>query len=136
MKTLLILALIMLSCQAQAQDTDYHLETALTSYHFNRTKGFNENNFGLGETKNSWAVGYYNNSNRKYSTYALHSTLYGDSIKYGIVVGVVTGYTIAPIAPMAGVQIIIPINKFALNLIAVPTIKNKVHGFIGVQIRY
>lgn len=86
------------SKQAQAS---WWLSPGGKAYHFNRKKNYNEENYGLGleygTFESSWQAGFYRNSHRKDSYYAMYAwrPIALDQAGYwrlGAVAGLVTGY--------------------------------------------
>ena len=90
------LTIPLLALVVHAQD---YLVATVTSFHFDRSKDYNESNFGLGIERrysDEWAgsVGYFKNSFYRNTVYVFAGYTpyrYGEW-RYGVVVGAVTGY--------------------------------------------
>lgn len=140
--------LIMLLLSSSVSFAGEHFMTVnMAAYHFNRGAtqdlNFNEKNFGLGyeykKEDTTYHVGYYENSVRKTSLYALvsYSPLHLNNIDIGVVGGGITGYNIEPIAPAFGASVTIASNTVAMNIMLVPEVQSLgVYGFAGFQLKF
>lgn len=127
-----VLALALLSHPAIAAD----LVLNVSSYHFDRSRDLNERNPGIGIRASDWNIGYYLNSHKHYSAYALRSYLRGDDVQYGVFAGGVTGYEYAAIVPSFGAQLLARYGDYGLNLMVVPSVPGVSDGFVGMQLIY
>ena len=97
MKHIFIAAIAAISLSAAAQTA---IGLHLVSVH--DTAGFNNSNPGVYVNHNGITAGIYHNSERKTSTYVGY-TFSGDlplSMKWGVTVGAITGYSIKPVELM------------------------------------
>ncbi|MDD2915203.1 MAG: hypothetical protein PHP70_07785 [Gallionella sp.] len=115
------------------------------SYHFQKDKGFNNQNWGLGgeyrySTANSIVVGSSHNSVRRTSHYVgwhWHPLALGP-VHFGVVAGGVNGY---PGANNGGwFPIVLPAASFeyksvGANLIVIPYVKDVAYGALSLQIK-
>jgi hypothetical protein len=115
------------------------------SFHFQRDKGFDNNNIGLGgeyrySTTGSVMLGVFHNSDRDTSHYvAWHWRPLGlGPVHLGAVVGVIDGY---PLMLDGGwFPVVIPMLSFeyhsiGANLLLVPSYQNRLHGAISLQLK-
>ena len=111
----------------------------------NATGGLNENNFGLGyEHTNGnsvYGAGFYNNSESRPSIYVSYAYLpiHLGNFSAGPIADLATGYTVAPVVGMAGVEVQYLVGNAGVNLIMVPsvTVNNaKAIGFAGLQVKF
>lgn len=121
------------------------LNAGFYSYHFQKDKGFNNQNWGLGgeyrySTTSSIVVGSSNNSVRRTSHYAgwhWHPLALGP-VHFGVVAGGVNGY---PGANNGGwFPIVLPAASFeyrrvGANLIFIPHVSDAVYGALSLQIK-
>lgn len=132
-RSFLLLLLVFLLLQLYitvAQAEECYPTVTLASYHFDREHEYNERNYGYGVGCSKWAVGRYRNSEGGRTTYALYN--YPLSKYFGIVGGVVHGYTYSEYMPLVALSaaygplrfiIIPPISRDGVN-----------QGVIGVQV--
>lgn len=122
---------------------DKYLTQNLTSYHFDRKKNRNENNYGLGyEEKDgdtSKMIGGYRNSFNRNSLYALagYTPVHLGNTSLGVFGGGVTGYAKVPI-PALGLLMQYENGDYGANLNLVPPMKlrgHKTEGFVGLQLK-
>jgi len=80
---------------------------------------------GLGLEFGSYAIGFYSNSNCRWSAYAAKSwlPLQFSNVKVGAIGGVVTGYA-QSILPAAGLAATFETERYGINLIYVPPFQN------------
>lgn len=94
-----VLAFVTTPLVAMLVQAQTYAVATITSWHFDRDKKYNENNFGLGieqRLNQDWSIsaGYFRNSFDRHTNYALASYTplqYGDW-RLGVVMGGVTGY--------------------------------------------
>jgi len=120
------------------------LNPGFYSYHFQRSKGLNDNNIGLGgeyrySTTGSISLGVYQNSDRLTSRYVgwYWQPLAVGSVRVGAVVGLIDGYHtwsgdwfIAAI-PAASIEY----KNIGANLLLIPSYQNKIYGSVTFQLR-
>jgi hypothetical protein len=115
------------------------------SLHFQRDKGLNNSNPGVGveyrnSTVTSFTAGRFYNSDRDYSNYAgmYYQPVAVGPFKFGAVVGAFDGYpkmrnggwflAAIPVATIEG-------ERFGLNIGFVPTYKDRLYGAISLQVK-
>lgn len=121
------------------------LNPGFYSYHFERDKGLDDNNIGLGaeyrfSTVNTITTGRFHNSDLRISNYAAWcwQPLELGSLRFGLLLGAIDGY---PQANDGGwFPLVLPVasfeyNKFGFNLTAVPTYKDRLHGSLSLQLK-
>lgn len=146
-----IVAALAAPVAASASPT-FSLDLNLASYHTERwaRHALNQHNGGLGLTarfNRDWSVsaGWYRNSYRRGSTYALvnwtplHASLPGGwSIAAGATAGLDSGYRSDELATQplvaAGLLRVIAPAGWSVNLTAVPNAPHARSGFIGLQL--
>ena len=115
----------------------------VTSYHLNRKKNRNENNYGVGyEEKDgdySKMLGGYRNSFDKNSLYALagYTPYHLGNSDLGVFGGLVSGYAKTPI-PALGLLWQYQNGDYGTNVSVVPPVKingRKMDGFVGWQLK-
>ncbi|PRC91536.1 hypothetical protein [Solimicrobium silvestre] len=121
------------------------LDSGFLSYHFDRDKGLNGDNYGLGaeyrfSTVNAVTVGRFYNSDREYSNYAglYYQPLAIGPFRLGVVAGGFNGYPkmkdggwfLAAI-PMASAEW----GRVGLNIAIVPSYKDRLYGAISLQLK-
>jgi hypothetical protein len=125
------------------------LNPGFYSWHFNRSKDFREDNWGMGAEvvlapDHALMAGTFINSDRARSRYAayqwrpLHWQPYGVNISAGVMLGVTDGYPkyhnggwFAALLPLLAVEG----KRVGANFSIVPTINDKVDGAIVLQIK-
>jgi hypothetical protein len=125
------------------------LNPGFYSWHFDRSKDFREDNWGMGAEvvlapDHALMAGTFINSDRARSRYAayqwrpLHWQPYGVNISAGVMLGVTDGYPkyhnggwFAALLPLLAVEG----KRVGANFSIVPTIKDRVHGAVVVQIK-
>lgn len=102
----------------------------LASYHFDRTEQHNERNYGLGVECGRWSIGQYKNSEYGQTQYVFYN--FPITENFGVLTGVVRGYTYKEYMPIAALSIRYSVLRFAV----VPPIRvdGKNRGLIGMQI--
>lgn len=157
LKTLICIGLVSTSATSAAETwgpfalieptpiSELWLNAGFYSYHFQKDKGFNNQNWGLGgeyrySTVSSIVAGSSYNSVRHTSHYAgwhWHPLALGP-IHFGVVAGGVNGY---PGANNGGwFPVVIPAASFeyksvGANLILIPRVNNVVYGALSLQIK-
>lgn len=121
------------------------LNPGFYSYHFQKNRGLNNRNFGLGgeyrfSTVNSVTLGMFNNSNRRTSRYVggYWQPISLGTVRLGAVVGALDGYPnmrsggwfLAAI-PAASIEY----KNLGANLLIIPSYKDKVYGSISLQLK-
>jgi hypothetical protein len=116
------------------------------SYHFDRDKGLNNWNLGLGgeyrySTVSSIMIGGFNNSDRYTSHYvAWHWQPLGwGPVRFGVVAGAIDGYPnmldggwFLAIIPTVGIEY----KNIGANLFLVPSYQNRLYGAISLQLKF
>ena len=121
------------------------LNPGFYSYHFQRDKGFDDRNPGLGgeyrfSTVSSMTAGRFYNSDRQYSNYAgmYYQPFAIGRVRLGAVVGGFNGYPrmrgggwfLAAI-PAASLEY----ERFGVNLTLVPSYQDRLHGALSFQLK-
>jgi hypothetical protein len=121
------------------------LNPGFISYHFQKEKGLNNNNFGLGgeyrfSTVSSVTLGLINNSDRQTSHYAgwYWQPLAAGPVRLGAVVGAMDGYPkmleggwFLAVIPTASFEY----KNVGANLLFVPSYKDRLYGAISLQMK-
>jgi hypothetical protein len=121
------------------------LNPGVYSYHFQRDKDFNNNNYGLGaeyrySTVGSIMVGGFYNSDRYTSHYvAWHWQPLGlGPVRFGAVVGAIDGYPkmldggwFFAVIPTVGIDY----ENIGASLLLIPSYQNRLHGAISLQLK-
>lgn len=108
------------------------------SYHFDKSKDFNEANPGIGyRSENGLLGGVYRNSYNKPSVYAgkQYETSIGGPFNAGITMGGVTGYPAASVLPMIVPEISADMGDSQFALMLQPPVGNKTKGALALQYR-
>ncbi|MFZ5522751.1 MAG: hypothetical protein ACOY9D_01530 [Pseudomonadota bacterium] len=115
------------------------------SYHFQKSKGLNNSNLGLGgeyrySTVSSFTLGVFDNSDRQISRYAgwYWQPLGSGAVRIGAVFGAIDGYPkmlkggwfLAAI-PAASIEY----RNFGANLLFMPSYKDRLYGAISLQVK-
>jgi hypothetical protein len=103
------------------------------SYHFDRDRGYNENNYGLGVECGHWQVGAYKNSEYGETAYAFYLTdSKRDFVEFGLAGGVAVGYSYAPVLPIVALTARVGIARF----VVIPPVKvnDRNVGVVGLQV--
>ena len=121
------------------------LNPGFYSYHFQKNKGLNNGNFGLGgeyrySAASSVTLGVFDNSDRQTSHYAgwYWQPLGLGPVRFGAVVGAIDGYPkmrngdwfLAAI-PAASIEY----KNIGVNLLLIPSYKDRMHGSISLQLK-
>lgn len=121
------------------------LNAGFYSYHFQRDKGLNDRNPGLGieyrySTVASVTAGRFYNSDREYSNYAgvYYQPLAIGPVRLGAVVGGFSGYPkmhnggwFLAAVPVASVEY----NRVGVNIGFVPSYKDRLYGALSFQLK-
>jgi hypothetical protein len=121
------------------------LNPGVYSYHFQRDKDFNNNNYGLGaeyrySTVGPIMVGGFYNSDRYTSHYvAWHWQPLGlGPVRFGAVVGAIDGYPkmldggwFFAVIPTVGIDY----ENIGASLLLIPSYQNRLHGAISLQLK-
>lgn len=158
LKALLALASMALTMSAMANDPDdlFHLvevqdksevwiNPGMASYHFDQNKNYNGANWGAGleyrfNTVASVTAGRFYNSDRQYSNYAgvYYEPIAIGPIKLGAVIGGFSGYPAANNGgwfPAALPALTWEGDLIGANLFVIPTVGDRVHGAISLQVK-
>ena len=122
------------------------LNPGFYSYHFQKNKGLNNRNIGLGaeyrySTVNAITLGMLDNSNNQISHYAgwYWQPLELSRVRLGAVIGAIDGY---PKMRDGGWFIVaIPTvsaeyKKIGANLMIIPGYKDRLHGSLSLQLKF
>ncbi len=120
------------------------LNPGFYSYHFQRNKGFNDSNFGLGgeyrySTTGSVTLGVFENSDRQTSHYAgwYWQPLGLGPVRLGAIAGAIDGYPMwnggwfIAVIPTASIEY----KYIGANLMFIPGYKDKLYGAITLQLK-
>jgi hypothetical protein len=122
------------------------LNPGFYSYHFQKDKGLNNNNFGLGgeyrySTVSSVTLGVFDNSDRQTSRYIgwYWQPLESGPVRFGAVVGAIDGYPnmlnggwFIAVIPAASIEY----KNIGANLMFVPSYKDRLYGAISLQLKF
>lgn len=122
------------------------LNPGFYSYHFQKDKGLNNSNFGIGgeyrySTVGSVTLGIFDNSDRQTSRYAgwYWQPLASGPVRIGAVVGAIDGYPhmlnggwFIAVIPTASFEY----KNIGANLLFVPSYKDGLHGAISLQLKF
>jgi hypothetical protein len=123
---------------------DTWIASSVTSYHFDRSAGYNERNWGVGIERGiapdvRLIAGVYRNSLYRESTYAGASwtPFAAGPVRLGVLAGVVDGYKAdhGRFVPIAMPLVTYEIGRAGANLIYLPHYKDD-GGVIGLQLKY
>jgi hypothetical protein len=153
-KLLACIGLVMISITSNAETFsiieskplgELWLNPGFYSYHFQKKKGLNNNDFGLGvdyrySTVSSVTLGLFNNSDNKTSRYAgwYWQPVGVGPIRFGAVLGALDGY---PKMKQGGwFMAVIPTASFEFknvgaNIMFVPSYKDRLYGAISLQLK-
>jgi len=121
------------------------LNPGLYSYHFQKDKGLNNSNFGLGgeyrySTVSSVTLGVFDNSDRQTSHYAgwYWQPLGLGPVRFGAVVGAIDGYPrmqnggwFFAVIPTVSIEH----KNIGANLMFIPSYKDRLYGAISLQLK-
>lgn len=155
LKPLACIVLAAVSCTSGAETfslvesrpiSEFWLNSGLYSYHFQKSKGLNNSNFGLGgeyrySTVSSVTLGVLNNSDRQSSRYVAWywQPVELRPVRFGAVVGAMDGYPkmrnggwfLAAI-PTASIEH----KNFGVNVMFIPSYQDRLYGAISVQLKF
>jgi len=106
---------------------EQYVVATMASYHFDRSKEHNEQNFGLGyeyKFNEDWRVGagFYKNSFYRHTNYVFGGytplTVYGTSV--GLIGGLASGYTSERLDPLLGLFVTKEWSGFGVNVLIHP----------------
>lgn len=142
MKYLALAAVLAMGGEAIASETS--LVISGISYHFERAKKYNEQNFGLGlehRLSENWraGAGWYRNSFYRTSWYAgaTYAPLAIGPVRLGMSLGVVTGYYKDPdrVLPMVVPTLSVEGGGWGANMVVMPPSKQTGGGGIAMQLK-
>ena len=122
------------------------INPGLYSFHFQRDKGLNANNYGLGfdyrySTTSSITLGEFKNSDRQASRYLgwYWEPVSIGAARLGAVLGAIDGYPkmrdggwFAAVIPSISFEH----DKFGANILVIPSYQNRLYGAISIQLKY
>ena len=121
------------------------LNPGFQTYHFQRNKGFNSNNYGLGveyrfNTVASLTAGRFYNSDRDWSNYAgvYYQPFAIGPVRLGAVVGGFNGYPAMHDGGwfLAAIPVIsAEYGRVGANVAIIPSYKDRLHGGISLQLK-
>ena len=121
------------------------LNPGFYSYHFQREKGLNNRDFGLGgeyrySTVSSITLGLFDNSDRQTSHYAgwYWQPVELGPVRFGAVFGAIDGYPkmlnggwFPAVIPTASIEY----RNLGVNLLIVPSYQNRLYGALSLQFK-
>ena len=121
------------------------LNPGFYSYHFQREKGLNNRDFGLGgeyrySTVSSITLGLFDNSDRQTSHYAgwYWQPVGLGPVRFGAVFGAIDGYPkmlnggwFPAVIPTASIEY----RNLGVNLLIVPSYQNRLYGALSLQFK-
>ena len=157
-RTLIIAPIFFIMSQALAQVTDGWIEViepnskseiwinpGMYSYHFQKDQNLNNNNWGVGleyrfNTVASVTLGNFKNSDNGHSSYAgiYYQPIAIGPIKLGVVAGGFNGYQSTNNGgwfPAVLPALTVEEGGFGANLFLIPTVGDRVHGAISLQLK-
>ena len=115
------------------------------SYHFQKDQNLNSNNWGIGleyrfHTVASATIGNFKNSDNGHSSYAgvYYQPFAIGPVKFGVVAGGFNGYQSTNNGgwfPAVLPALTLEESRFGANLFLIPTVGDRVHGAISLQIK-
>jgi hypothetical protein len=155
LKMLACIGLVSLSFMSSAETfaiieskpiSELWLNPGFYSYHFQKDKGLNNNNFGLGgeyrySTVSSVTLGMFYNSDRQTSRFAgwYWQPLGLGPVRFGAVFGAMDGYPkmvnggwFFAAIPTASIEY----KNIGANLMFVPSYKDRLYGAISLQLKF
>ena len=132
-KILLALVLAFFTLTASALD----LTIPLGSYHFDRSKNWQEQNWGIGIDYKHYIAGYYKNSYDRDSVYVGYhlqpdALAINQNLKLGVTMIAVSGYRSSPVLMVPTFSI--ESEYIKADILFAPAL-GKASGFIGLQMR-
>jgi hypothetical protein len=131
------LALVLLAacCGTALADEPVWLELSTFSHHVQRDS-LNQRNPGLGAEVGQYHFGEYLNSVRRPSWYVGREFHVGDGpVRAGVLVGAITGYPIAEVAPLIAPFVRFDHGPVGANIVLIPDPVIVRHSALGLQIR-
>lgn len=131
--------------QVAAQRPTY-LTVSAFSYHFDRSREYNESNGGAGiehflSDQLMLLAGFYRNSRPSgdetstYGGFAYMPVAYGP-LRAGVMLGAVTGYKKAPVLPATGLLMSLGGRESGVNIHVLPSARNRtLLGTVGFQVK-
>lgn len=129
MRSLIALVLLVAALPLAALE----LSVPVGSYHFDRSRDWQEQNYGIGVEYRSWVAGYYRNSYDKDTVYAgyVWRPLQWGWLRAGLTTLLASGYD----SPVLVVPTVSVDGKWlAADFLMAPTL-GKASGFVGMQLR-
>lgn len=133
----------------QSANPDTHsvwLNPGFLSHHFQREKGFRENNYGLGaqvylSASQSVMAGYYRNSDNYWSHYAswVWQPLNPGEVKIGLLGAVIDGYPKMRHGQwfLAAMPVIsFEYQSVGINFTVIPSYQDKIGGAMVIQLKF
>lgn len=127
-------------------DSALWINPGFYSYHFQRDKGFDDTNPGLGveyrfSTVASATAGRFHNSDREMSNYAgvYYQPIAWGPLRLGAVVGGFNGYPKMRDGGwfLAAIPVVtLEYERVGVNFAIVPTYKERLHGAFSVQLKF
>jgi len=127
-------------------DSALWINPGFYSYHFQRDKGFDDTNPGLGveyrfSTVASVTAGRFHNSDREMSNYAgvYYQPIAWGPLRFGAVVGGFNGYPKMRDGGwfLAAIPVVtLEYERVGVNFAIVPTYKERLHGAFSVQLKF
>jgi hypothetical protein len=121
------------------------INPGMYSYHFQKDQNLNNNNWGVGleyrfNTVASATIGNFKNSDNGHSSYAgiYYQPIAIGPIKLGVVAGGFNGYQSTNNGgwfPAVLPALTVEEGRFGVNLFFIPTVGDRVHGTISLQIK-
>lgn len=127
------------------KDGQIWLNAGGLSYHFNRSIGYNERNFGMGveykiDAEKSIVAGFYRNSVRTQTRYLgwVWAPIELGVFRAGAVIGVADGYADmrgGHFFPMALPALSYEGERYGVNFTVIPSFRDKVDGAMAIQFK-
>ena len=125
--------------------SEYWANAGFYSYHFQKDKGLNNSNYGLGleyrySSVSSFTLGTFYNSDRQTSHYAgwYWQPLAAGPVRFGAAIGGFDGYPrmhnggwFLAVIPVASIDY----ERVGMNLIFIPTYKDRLYGALSFQLK-
>ena len=121
------------------------INPGMYSYHFQKDQNLNNNNWGVGleyrfNTVASVTLGNFKNSDNGHSSYAgiYYQPIAIGPIRLGVVAGGFNGYQSTNNGgwfPAALPALTVEEGRFGANLFLIPTVGDRVHGAISLQLK-
>jgi len=138
---IIVLTLLLLPGGVKAEDSGWWTVATVRSYHHQRNKKHNEDNWGLGAEKNltrewTFAAGFYDNSYDQRSVYAgmIWTPIHIDYVHFGLSGGVVDGYGKHPFSFFLFPVMAVQGKNYGFNIALVPSFHTS-YTVIGLQLK-